>query len=234
MIRLKRDKREHIAFVCFVAMALVWNMTVYWGTRIFTYSWSHHNIMSSWDRKIPLVPWTVLIYLGCYLFWGVNYWLCAAQEERERNRYYCADFLAKAVCAVVFLTYPTTNTRPELVVHDGWGFIMKLLYWVDSPDNLFPSIHCLVSWFCWIGVRSRKDIPGWYRYLSLVLALAVCVSTLTTRQHVLVDVFGGIFLAELCWQIARFDRLRDAYGRMVNGILNPIITWLDKKITFIH
>lgn len=229
MLRLKREKREHIEILCFVAMALVWNMTVYWGTRLITYSWEHHNIMSAWDKKIPFVPWTVLIYLGCYLFWGVNYWLCAAQDKRERDRYYCADFLAKAVCAVVYLTFPTTNTRPELVVQDGWGFVMKLLYWIDSPDNLFPSIHCLVSWLCWIGVRSRKDIPVWYRYTSLVLALAVCVSTLTTRQHVIVDVFGGIFLAELGWFVARFDRLRNAYGRMAEKILCPVVNWLDRK-----
>ena len=230
MIRLQREKRQYITFACFVAMALAWNMLVYWGTRLITYSWDHHNIMSAWDEKIPLVPWTVLIYLGCYLFWGVNYWLCADQDAKQRNRFYCADFLAKAVCAVVFLTFPTTNTRPVSLGQDGWGFIMKLLYWVDSPDNLFPSIHCLVSWLCWVGVRGRKDIPCWYRYTSLLLGLAVCVSTLTTRQHVIIDVFGGVFLAELAWFVSKFACIRDPYGRMANKLLDPII--LTRKLPF--
>lgn len=40
---------------------------------------------------------------------------------------------------------------------------MRFVYAVDAADNLFPSIHCLVSWFCYIGLRGRRDIPVWYR-----------------------------------------------------------------------
>ena len=32
---------------------------------------------------------------------------------------------------------------------------MRFLYQVDAADNLFPSIHCLTSWFCYIGIRGR-------------------------------------------------------------------------------
>lgn len=33
-------------------------------------------------------------------------------------------------------------------------------------------------------------------------AIAICISTLTTRQHVLADIFGGIGAAELSWLAA--------------------------------
>lgn len=45
---------------------------------------------------------------------------------------------------------------------------MRLLYWIDAADNLFPSIHCLVSWLCWIGVRRRRDIPYGYSFFHLL------------------------------------------------------------------
>jgi len=76
---------------------------------------------------------------------------------------------------------------------------MRLLYRIDAADNLFPSIHCLTSWFCYIAVRKNKKISEGYRYLSLFIALSICMSTLTTKQHVIVDVAGGIGLSEISY-----------------------------------
>lgn len=80
---------------------------------------------------------------------------------------------------------------------------MKFLYWVDDADNLFPSIHCLVSWFCYIGIRGRKEIPKWYQNCSCATAIIVFLSTLTTKQHVIVDIIGGVVIAELTLFTAR-------------------------------
>ena len=76
---------------------------------------------------------------------------------------------------------------------------MRMLYAMDAADNLFPSIHCLTSWFCYIAVQDNKNVPRWYRCFSLVMALLICVSTLTTKQHVIVDVVAGVFLARVCF-----------------------------------
>ena len=158
------------------------------------------------------MPWTIIIYLGCYIFWCINYYLCALQPKEERDRFFCADALAKGICFLFFLLIPTTNIRPIIVGETIWDTLMKLLYRIDAADNLFPSIHCLVSWFCWIGIRKRKDIPHIYRYFSLIAAITVCISTLTTRQHVVFDVLGGIFLAELCYYLSGFSKLRTIYA----------------------
>lgn len=95
---------------------------------------------------------------------------------------------------------------------------MRLLYRVDAADNLFPSIHCLVSWLCWIGVRKRKDIPTIYRYISLIASLLVCISTLTTKQHVIVDVIGGIALAECSYMIAGIPRVHTMFSKIMDAL----------------
>ena len=60
-----------------------------------------------------------------------------------------------------------------------------------------------------LPVRSQKAIPLWYKLLSVLMALAVCLSTLTMRQHVLADVFSGVLLAEVSYQLtALVFRLR--------------------------
>ena len=76
---------------------------------------------------------------------------------------------------------------------------MRLLYRMDAADNLLPSIHCLTSWFCFLAVRKNEKIPVWYKWVSLLIAVSICISTLTTKQHVLIDVFAGVALAELSY-----------------------------------
>lgn len=216
-------------------LTLLWNQLVYSGTRLIAGGWPHYDLTTAADLKIPFLPWTITIYFGCYLFWGINYYLCAAQTNfqnftntaaltvksvYERNRFFCADALAKAICLFFFLVLPTTNVRPEITDTGLWNSLMLFLYQVDAADNLFPSIHCLVSWLCWIGVRKRPDIPTPYRWFSLAAAVAVCISTLTTRQHVLADVFGGIFLAEFCYFLSGISALHRRYTAVLQYILS--------------
>lgn len=156
----------------------------------------HYDISTVLDDKIPLVAGTVVIYFGCYLFWAVNYVIGCRQKQTEAFRFISADLLAKFVCMICFMVFPTTNTRPVIAGDSFFEQAMKWLYQIDAADNLFPSIHCLTSWFCFIAVRKNEKIPVWYRMGSFLLAVSVCISTLTTKQHVLIDVIAGITLAE--------------------------------------
>ena len=202
---MKGKKRISLVPVYAVAPLIaivVWNQLVYSGAMFLARNWPHYNFELGIDEKIPFVPWTVCIYLGCYLFWIVNYILTARQEKEEVYRFVCAEVMAKAICLICFLVLPTTNVRPVIDGNSIWEIIMKMLYEIDSASNLFPSIHCLVSWFCVIGIRKQEKIPRGYKLFSVLMALAVCVSTLTTKQHVFVDVIAGVVLAEVCYWIS--------------------------------
>ena len=106
------------------------------------------------------------------------------------------------ICFLFFVFYPTTNVRPELVGNGIFVQGMRFLYQIDKPVNLFPSIHCMASWFCCIGIRRDKKIPVWYKIVSVMIAVLVFVSTLVTKQHVIVDVIGGVVVAELTWFVS--------------------------------
>ena len=123
----------------------------------------------------------------------------------------------------LFLAYPTTNTRPLTTDGGLWNQAALWLYSIDAADNLFPSIHCLVSWFCYLGIRGRKEIPVWYQRVSMVIAVLVFASTLLTKQHVIVDVAGGILLAELCFFIGRKTQLYRIYEKLGSRIEKKIL-----------
>ena len=177
-------------------------MCVYFGNRIFSSNLYHYDFTTSLDEKIPLIPWTIVIYLGCYLFWIINYILSCRDNREKALRFTSADVIGKTVCLLFYVFLPTTNVRPEIVGNDVFSQMMNWLYGTDAADNLLPSIHCFVSWMCFIGVRNSPKVPSWWKEASFVIAIAICVSTLTTKQHILIDVFSGVMLAEICYALA--------------------------------
>lgn len=196
-------------------LALTFNLSVYGVSRVIAGGWYHYNIESRLDGLIPFWAPSVAIYLSCYLFWTVNYVIISCQEKQEVCRFFAADLISRVVCFAFYLAFPTTNTRPVIETEGFWNQVVTVLWSVDAADNLFPSIHCLVSWFCYAGIRGKKNIPAWYRAFSCVFAILVCISTLTTKQHVIWDVIGGVGLAEICLIIGRHPKVRGTYEKFI-------------------
>ena len=192
-------------------ICVIFNFSVYSGARLFYKDRYFYDLTSKFDNIFPIVPITVLIYLGSYFFWIVNYILICRLNKEHCYRFICADLIGKLVCFITYLSFPTTNIRPEITSTGVFWDMLQFVYNSDAANNLFPSIHCLVSWYCFVGLRNCKTIPSWYKYLSLFIALMICISTLTTRQHVIVDVFGGVLLAELSWQFSSRMQLNKAF-----------------------
>lgn len=186
---------------------VVVNFIVYMGVSLIVGDRKHYDFTTAFDRGLPVIPQFVLIYLGCYIFWIVNYVLIVRQGKEHCYRFVTADIMSRLICAMFFLILPTTNIRPVLAGNGVWENLLQFVYDMDAPTRLFPSIHCLVSWFCFIGIRGQKNVPKAYRIFSCVFALLVCISTQFTKQHYVIDIFGGILIAELTYYMAFHTRL---------------------------
>ncbi len=187
-----------------LAALLLIQIAVYVAARaiVMLFHLPYSSLALPIDDRIPFLPWTVLIYYGCYIVWALNYTAALSTEPEGSHRFMIAEISGKLICFVIYLVFPTTLVRPEVA---GSGFIsavVRFLYKTDAPDNLFPSIHCFVSWMCVVGLRGKPSVTKGYRIFSAFLAALVFVATLTTKQHVIVDVFAGVILAELCWWLA--------------------------------
>lgn len=203
-------------------LTLLMNALAYYGTRLITTNRYHFDLTNPLDNQIPVVPWTASIYLGCYVFWAVNYVLGCRQDKQTAYQFISADFFAKVICLVCFVVFPTTNTRPELMGTGIWDRLLQFVYQADAADNLLPSIHCLTSWFCYIAVRKNKSIPTWYKMASLVITGLICISTLTTKQHVLIDVVAGVALAEASFWLVRSVGFVRIYRKVIMAVTNRI------------
>lgn len=199
------------------------NSAVYYGARALTAERVHYDFTGFPDEQIPFLPWTIVIYLGCYLFWVVNYIIGGRQDEEKAFQFISADLLAKLICLLCFLICPTTNIRPAVTGNSVWDRLMRLLYCIDAADNLFPSIHCLTSWFCYIAVRKNEKAPKWYRIFSFLTVISICISTLTTKQHVIPDVIAGVGLAEISYFLTKKSGFSRRYGEIIRKMAGRIL-----------
>lgn len=201
------------------------NMLVYSGTMILCADWYHHDFTSSWDTAIPLVPEWIYIYFGCYLFWIANYIMVARIHRHDKAQFYrfvITDMSSRIICALFYIGLPTTNIRPEIPEGGFSTRLLAFLYGIDQPANLFPSIHCLVSWLCFAGIRKSNQVSTWYKAFSCVFTLLVVLSTQFTKQHYWIDAIAGIAIAEILFQI---NQRISAYR-----LVARFFTWLNKKL----
>jgi membrane-associated phospholipid phosphatase len=104
---------------------------------------------------------------------------------------------ATLVAAAIFLAYPTTVLRDDDLAQNATSFMRSLLKLMDVRTNWFPSLHVALA-----TLATRAVPVGRWRRIAVLWAAAICLSTLTTRQHVFVDVVGGLALAGATWAIA--------------------------------
>ena len=174
------------------------------------------DMTGSIDAFFPFHPVWILAYIGSFAFWTYQNIMIARESREQAYRLVAGDFVAKMICLLFFIFLPTTNTRPNAEGSGVFLFITRFIYWVDSPRNLFPSIHCFVAW---LGTRQLFEAKK-IRHKPLVCTLCVVgsilvfLSTMYTKQHVFVDVIGGIVVAEIGFAAAKYTKLPNLFRRM--------------------
>lgn len=197
------------------------NMLAYYGSTalVSIFNIPRHSVAVGVDSYIPLIPWWSVIYFGCYFSWIAFYIIACRDSKKTCYDFVCAEFLAKMLCLVIFVLYPTVMAeRGEVVKSLGDSFfdnLCALIYKFDKPYNLFPSVHCLASYIGFRGVCWNKRCPIWLKIFAGVFAILVFLSTLFTRQHYVVDIFGGILVAEIGIFISKRLKLGENIRRKV-------------------
>ena len=202
-IRTFREKYLPTWAILPLVSIVVLNCLIYWGSGILTTSRYHFDFTSSLDRAVPLIPQFVWIYILAFPFWAVGYLLAARRGKDMFYRFVATDLTIHFICFICFILIPTTNIRPEIPGNTLSEKILALVYSLDggnSPSNLFPSIHCYVSWMCWKGVEGSEKVPKWYQRFSLVFAILIIISTQVLKQHYIVDAAAALLLVEFFWR----------------------------------
>lgn len=171
-----------------------------------------HGLEGTWHLAIPnpQPPWSAWFWLSIYLFifpalvFGTVIALNGRKELKLLGRFLRASNLVawSALPMFAILNVPEVWLQiqgyqpPVVSVGDGLTFYRLL----SGPFNCLPSLHCSLSLLA-LGACWRSSLPT-LRWLGPVLAILVCLSTVATGIHWLVDVASSLPWAWLAWAVA--------------------------------
>ena len=157
------------------------------------------------DEKIPLIPLFSYIYIPAYAYWALSYIYVSRFSKELTDRLFVSDLIGQIVSLTCFLILPSELARPSVEEVSGIGaWLTKIVYMMDEPNNLLPSLHCFVSYISFrplVAKGAPKSKPV-VLISSFVYSALVCLSTLFTRQHVILDLITGLALGEIAWQLS--------------------------------
>jgi len=171
-------------------------LAVYLGCGNFLLHAPQRLALGPLDLWFGYLPWTIWVYLSQVPLLILA--LVLAPDDTARSRAFYAMLLATGLAGVVFLAWPTELPRPEPPRDGITAAAWRALFLVDVPRNCFPSLHVALALISAATLRRRT---GW-RSVAPLWALAIAWSTLTTRQHIALDLAGGLLLAPPAWLIA--------------------------------
>ena len=165
------------------------------------------------DDKIPFVAEFIVIYILSYLQWIVCNLYISIQSKDACYRIISADAVGKLISFIIFVAFPTVMVRAEITGNGFFEFLTSVIYGADMPDNLFPSIHCFASWLCVRGMLKFTKAPKFLQGLNILMTILVFMSVVLVKQHVFVDIFGGIAVAEIGLFISEKFRLKRIFEK---------------------
>ena len=155
------------------------------------------------DDKIPFIPAMVIVYIYSLFFWIYGEFVIIRQEDRYFKKATILLFINTIITITFLYAMPTCIYRADygyLEYANSKGFInglLHLIYYNDGGNigySLFPSFHCSTSICCYLGVKDNPELSKKYKVFALISTLLICLSTVTIKQHYIIDVAGGLLI----------------------------------------
>lgn len=210
-------KKIHIpgyAIIPSVIMVLV-SEAAYVGTKLITDRFDRHfDISLPIDHAIPLISAFILIYIASYFQWIIGYYMVVNESKEVCYRVFSSLIITKLISMVIFIAMPTIMTRAEVLPQNIFGKLIEVIYFFDTPTNLFPSFHCLECWVLFRTASMLKKQGKWVKPVWFIFAIMVFCSILFVRQHLVLDIIGAILVVELGFFIGRKVRTERLFYRI--------------------
>ncbi len=164
----------------------------------------NHSLETPIDMWIPFMPATVIFYVTIYFFW-LPLILSRNVNVRQYSRIIAAVALAFAITFTIHIIIPSAYPRPTISAAEArssWSdYILKKVYATDLPNNTFPSSHVVAAVTLTIMAYPYLKKTAFAVYAAW--GAAISMSTLTVKQHYLIDVVVGVLVAVISCQLVK-------------------------------
>jgi membrane-associated phospholipid phosphatase len=126
-------------------------------------------------------------------------------DEKEFKRSCAFLFTGMTIFLIVSTLYPNGHhLRPQVFAHNNiFTQLTAHLYSIDTPTNLFPSIHVFNSIGVHIALCHNQALAKikWPKIVSFVICTSIVLSTVFLKQHSMFDMLTAFAMAFLLYPL---------------------------------
>ena len=175
-----------------------------------------HIINCAIDQYIPFVEVFIIPYLLWFAYVAVAGIYFFFKEKESFCKWMYFGMIGMTIFIIVSYLYPNgLELRPETFTRDNiFVQLTKMIYSMDTPTNVLPSIHVFNSMAVYFAVKNSPKLKNnkAARTGAFVMTSLIILSTMFLKQHSVVDVLTALILSCLSYDFIyneRTEKIRD-------------------------
>ena len=201
-------RRLHVRAGLGVALVALF-VVVYFGAAAFVDEKAARTLETRLDGFIPFVPEAIFVYAWVYT--GALLPLFTLRSDALLVRAALAYAIVLGIALGFYMALPVSAAALRVDTQSldvrrfaDWG--VALVYRLDPPVNLFPSVHVALATVAALAARR-----AWPRYALAAIpwTLAIALSTCMTKQHYALDALAGALLGAGAYRLAMWRTISE-------------------------
>lgn len=157
------------------------------------------------DDIIPFNEWFAIPYFLWFAVFPLSLLGFLALDKDDFLQLSFVVFGGAVISFVVYILLPNgLELRPAELPRDNLpARLMQLIWLIDSPNNVCPSLHCSISAAVALQTLYSRKLRGkhWFKLLIVLFMALICVSTMFVKQHSFWDVVAGVGVSVLLFTL---------------------------------
>ncbi len=237
-MNIRRITHVLIPFGVVLLMLLI----TYWGNQWYAdangiVGYDLSVVFLKFNQWVPFIPISVYPYVLSYPFWALSFFYIGYRSKHNMYVLLLLVLVTFTICGLIYFFWQTDvqawRESSGIFGRTDLNFTESIVLWIYNaagPRNANPSMHVLMSWLCIIGVRLDKKMPVVPKIIIWTMAISICISTQTMKQHYIIDLISAIALVEVAYWTMKdwkaIGKLENFFTR-INQKLN--LDWDDSE-----
>ncbi|MCM1161620.1 MAG: phosphatase PAP2 family protein [Roseburia sp.] len=155
------------------------------------------------DDYIPFIEYFVIPYYLWFPYIAVTVITFIFLDKRDYYKLCITLGTGMTLFLLISFLIPNGHDLRPLTFERNNIFttLIKTMYTVDTPTNLFPSIHCYNSLMAHTAIMENETLKKHkgIQIISLLLCVSIVLSTMFIKQHSVFDVFTALALSVIMY-----------------------------------
>lgn len=208
-----------------VPLIIYFSIYMIWFNHLETTITHYKVIHVALDDHIPFCEVFVIPYLLWFVYVAATIVFLFFKDKDDYYKSCAFLFTGMTVFLLISTIAPNGHhLRPFVMPRNNiFTQLVSHLYSIDTPTNLWPSIHVYNSLGCHFAIMKSKNLEQHkgIRFGSLILCSSIIMSTVLIKQHSMFDVMTAFIMAAIMYLLVyRFDillNLKHNYNKKRSG-----------------